>query len=258
MSSKTSQSPVVLLTAASHGIGAGVARVLAARGYRVALLARSEAVLEFAAELGGIGVQGTVEREADLQRLVTAAMESYGRINAVVNNTGHPAKGDLLALNDQDWQNGYDLILGSVIRMARLTTPLLRAQGGGAIVNLSSYAAFSPEKQWTWEELYAYYAGECGIEARPIVLTPEEYAGHRGPYRCGIKNVSFDDLEPRKRFRSESFRTPRQAAHCVARVQELFQQLPAHISRGASNQNQGLHFAHSFCSSNNASICRRR
>ena len=180
MSSETSQSPVVLLTAASQGIGAGVARVLAARGYRVALLARSEAVLALAAELGGIGVQGTVEREADLQRLVVAAMESYGRIDAVVNNTGHPAKGDLLALTDQDWQNGYDLILGSVIRMARITTPLLRAQDGGAIVNLSSYAAFSPEAERpvssifraglaAWTRVYAEYAAAINIRVNSVL-----------------------------------------------------------------------------------------
>jgi len=180
MSSKTSQSPVVLLTAASQGIGAGVARVLAARGYRVALLARSEAVLALAAELGGIGVRGAVEREADLQQLVTAAMESYGRIDAVVNNTGHPAKGDLLALTDQDWQNGYDLILGSVIRMARLTTPLLSAQGGGAIVNLSSYAALSPEAERpvssifraglaAWTRVYAEYAAAINIRVNSVL-----------------------------------------------------------------------------------------
>lgn len=180
MSRKTSQSPVVLLTAASQGIGAGVARVLAARGYRVALLARSKAVLTIAAELNGIGVQGKVESEADLLRLVATAMERYGRIDAIVNSTGHPAKSDLLALTDQDWQNGYDLILGSVIRMARLTTPLLRAQGGGAIVNLSSYAAFSPEAERpvssifraglaAWTRVYAEYAAAMNIRVNSVL-----------------------------------------------------------------------------------------
>ena len=79
-------------------------------------------------------------------------------------------------------------------------------------------------------------------------------AGHRGPYRFGIENVSFDDLEPGKRLRSESFRTPRQASHCVARVQEPFQQLSTNLPRGASNQNKGFHAAFSPGWPNSASI----
>ncbi|MGB8262049.1 MAG: SDR family oxidoreductase [Terracidiphilus sp.] len=180
MTSADGQGRVALVTAASQGIGAGVARVLASRGYRVALLARSEAVLALAEEVGGIGVRGSVESEADLQRLVTAALESYGRIDAVVNNTGHPAKGDLLTLTDQEWRNGYDLILGSVIRMARLTTPVLRAQGGGSIVNLSSYAAYSPEAERpvssvfraglaAWTRVYAEYAAGWKIRVNSVL-----------------------------------------------------------------------------------------
>ena len=139
-----SGAPVALVTAASRGIGAGCARVLAGRGYRLALLARSEAVEALAAELGAVAVRGSVDAPKDLEALVTAALERYGRIDGVVNNTGHPAKGELLALTDEQWRQGVDLVLLSVVRMARLVTPVFERQGGGAIVNVSSLWAVEP------------------------------------------------------------------------------------------------------------------
>jgi NAD(P)-dependent dehydrogenase (short-subunit alcohol dehydrogenase family) len=132
-----------MITAASRGIGAACARTLAARGYRVALLARSEDVHSLATELSGIAVQGSVASEADLRHLVETALAQFGSIDAVVNNTGHVAKGDLLDLSDQDWHDGVDLLLLNVVRMARLVTPVMLNRGG-AIVNISSFAARQP------------------------------------------------------------------------------------------------------------------
>lgn len=136
--------PVAIVTAASRGIGAGCARLLASRGYRVSLLARSEGVHALAAELSGIATAGTVASASDLAAVVERTVATYGRIDAVVNNTGHPAKGDLLALDDAAWQEGFALILQSVVRMARLVTPVFLRQGGGAIVNISSLWAVEP------------------------------------------------------------------------------------------------------------------
>jgi len=136
--------PVAIVTAASSGIGAACARELAGRGYRVALLARSTAVTDLANELGGTAVQGSVSEAADLERLVQHTLDRFGRIDAVVNNTGHPAKGALLEVSDADWHAGLDLLLLSVVRLARLVTPVMKRQGGGAIVNISSFAAQEP------------------------------------------------------------------------------------------------------------------
>ena len=72
-------------------------------------------------------------------------MQRYGSIDAVVNNTGHPPKGALLDIPDEDWHRGLDICVLNVVRMARLVTPQMKAQGGGAIVNISTYAAFEPE-----------------------------------------------------------------------------------------------------------------
>ena len=171
---------VALITAASKGIGAAIARELAARDYRVALLARSESVHGVAKEIGGVGVTGSVTELTSLDRLVGTAMEKWGRVDAVVNNTGHPAKGDLLSLNDDAWREGYALILESAMRMARLVTPIMERQQSGAFVSISSYAAVNPELQRpvssvmraalrAWTKLHAEYCAPKGIRVNAIM-----------------------------------------------------------------------------------------
>lgn len=95
-------------------------------------------------ELGGISLTGSVTEVKDLKTLVERTMGMYGRIDAVVNNTGHPPKGSLLEISDADWHLGLDITLLNVVRMARLVTPIMLEQGGGAFVNISTFAAFEP------------------------------------------------------------------------------------------------------------------
>jgi NAD(P)-dependent dehydrogenase (short-subunit alcohol dehydrogenase family) len=163
---------VAVVTAAGRGMGAAIARELAANQYRVALMSPSGSAVALAEELGGFGLRGSVTEKADIERLVREASSKYGRIDAVVNNTGHPPKGDLLAIEDTTWHSGLDLILLNVIRLMRLVTPIMQAQGGGAIVNISSFAAVAPERPMpvssvfraalsAWTRLYAErYAAE--------------------------------------------------------------------------------------------------
>ena len=139
------QSPVAIVTAASKGMGAATARELARRGYKLALFATSDAVSDLAKELGAVALRGSVTVPADLERLVKTTMETHGRIDAVVNNTGHPPKGELLAIPDADWHAGLDMVLMNVVRMARLVTPQFERQGSGAIVNISTFAAVEPD-----------------------------------------------------------------------------------------------------------------
>jgi NAD(P)-dependent dehydrogenase (short-subunit alcohol dehydrogenase family) len=63
-----------------------------------------------------------------------------------VNNTGHPTKGDLLSIEDEQWHAGLDLIVLNVARVLRRVTPIFKTQGGGAVVNISSFAADAPEQ----------------------------------------------------------------------------------------------------------------
>ena len=87
-----------IITAAGKGMGAAIARELAAAGYNLALLSASGGAMALAEELGGFGLTGSVTSNDDLQKLVEGAMERYGRIDAVVNNTGHPPKGKILEI----------------------------------------------------------------------------------------------------------------------------------------------------------------
>jgi len=81
--------PVAIVTASGQGIGAGIARSFAAAGYRVALMSPSARSVELAAELQGIARRGSVLEPADLTALVDDTLAAYGRLDAVVNNTGH-------------------------------------------------------------------------------------------------------------------------------------------------------------------------
>ncbi len=136
---------VALVTAAGSGMGATVARKLAELDYRVALLSSSGKGEALAAELGGIGVTGSNREPEDLRRLVEAALQKYGGIDAVVNSAGHGPSGPLLEISDEQWHLALEVYLLNVVRITRLVTPHLQARGGGVIVNISTFAAFEPE-----------------------------------------------------------------------------------------------------------------
>lgn len=151
--------PVAIVTAAGKGIGAACATELAERGYAVVLMSPSGASRILADELGGKGMDGSVTEPDDLKRLVDLAVGSYGRIDAVVNNTSHipqtvassisfdpdlQLETPLLDIPDGDWHAGVDLALLNIIRMLRLVTPLMLKNKGGAIVNISTFAALEP------------------------------------------------------------------------------------------------------------------
>src|SRR3712207_1720547 len=135
---------VAIVTAAGSGMGAACARELAGRGYAVALMSTSGNAEALAKELGGLGLTGSVTEEADLETLVGGTLDSYGRIDGVVNSTGHPASGEILDLTDEQWHDALDLVVLNVVRIARLVTPAMLRQGGGAIVNISTFSAFEP------------------------------------------------------------------------------------------------------------------
>ena len=145
MAAAAEVSKVAVVTAASRGMGAAVARELARRGYSLALMSSSGDAQVVAAELGGVAHTGSVTNPDDLSALVELALERYGHIDAVVNNTGHPPKGDLLELSAEDWHAGLDLVLLNAVRTSQLVTPHFVENGGGAIVNISTFAAFEPD-----------------------------------------------------------------------------------------------------------------
>jgi len=171
---------VAIITAAGKGMGAACAKSFAEAGYKVVLMSRSKDALELAKQLGGIGMTGSVLEEQDLKALVELAVKNYGRVDVVLNNTGHPPKGTLLELTNNDWQAGSDLVLMNVIKMARIVTPILQKQGGGAIINISTFAAFEPSLSFpissvmrtalaSYTKLYAQEFGKDNIRMNNIL-----------------------------------------------------------------------------------------
>jgi NAD(P)-dependent dehydrogenase (short-subunit alcohol dehydrogenase family) len=144
LGSHTSRKKVAIVTAAGKGMGAACARELATRGYSLALMSRSDDATNLARNLGGVGLVGSVTNEADLRALVDKTLDAYGRVDAVVNSTGHPPTGDILDITDEEWHAGLDLVVLNVVRMARLVTPIMVRQGEGAMVNISTFSAFEP------------------------------------------------------------------------------------------------------------------
>lgn len=137
---------VAIITAGGSGMGAAAARRLAADGFKVGILSSSGKGEALAEELGGVGVTGSNQSVADLQRLVDAVMEKWGRIDVLVNSAGHGPRAPILEISDDDWHKGMDTYLLNVIRPTRLVAPVMQRQKGGVIINISSAWTFEPSE----------------------------------------------------------------------------------------------------------------
>jgi NAD(P)-dependent dehydrogenase (short-subunit alcohol dehydrogenase family) len=190
-----SDRPVAIITAAGSGMGAAIARELAGRGYAVAILSSSGKGEALAQELGGIGITGSNLEVADLERLVERTLAEFGRIDALVNSAGHGPKGELLQISDEDWHRGLEVYLLNVIRMCRLVTPAMERQGKGAIVNISTYATFEPEKSFP----------TSGVFRAGLAAFTKLYADAHAAKNIRINNILpgfIDSLPERAEFRA--------------------------------------------------------
>lgn len=135
---------VAVVTAGGSGMGAAVARRFAQDGYKVAILSSSGKGEALAAELGGVGVTGSNQSNDDIQKLTDLTLEKFGRIDVLVNSAGHGPRAPILEITDDQWHTGLDVYLMNVIRPTRIIAPLMVAQKGGAIINISTAWAFEP------------------------------------------------------------------------------------------------------------------
>jgi len=138
------QQRVAVVVAGGSGMGAAAARKLHEAGFALGILSSSGKGEALAHELGGVGVTGSNQSVADLQRLVDAVVQRFGRIDVLVNGAGHGPKGALLEISDEDWMRGLEVYFLNVVRATRLVAPLMQRQGGGSIINISTAWAFEP------------------------------------------------------------------------------------------------------------------
>ena len=144
------QGRVAIITGAGKGIGAGIARGFAEAGASVVLAARTESDLQaLAAELTGMGgevlcVPTDVLEFDQLQALVAATMERFGRIDILVNNAGGFPPKPMLQTSAREFEAALRFNVTTAFELSRLCAPQLAERGEGCILNISSIAGEKP------------------------------------------------------------------------------------------------------------------
>lgn len=153
-----------VITGAGRGQGAATAALFAAEGAAVvvgdidfdAATESAKAILD----AGGtaVAVRADVSTAAGAEAMVAAAMTNFGRLDALVNNAGVTLFKQVEDITEQEWDRVVDIDLKGVFLTCRAAIPLMRAAGGGSIVNVSSTAAVKAQRHHT-----AYSAAKAGV-----------------------------------------------------------------------------------------------
>lgn len=134
-----------IVCGASAGIGLGIAESLAREGANVVMFARRRELVEREAErLGGLAVVGDVTSADDLERLVGTAVDNFGGIDIVVNNSGGPPRTTAAELTAGQVEAAVQLLLVSIVRLTGLCLPYLERSACGRIVNVTSSTVREP------------------------------------------------------------------------------------------------------------------
>jgi NAD(P)-dependent dehydrogenase (short-subunit alcohol dehydrogenase family) len=142
---------VAVVTGASKGIGRAIARELAGQGAHLVVNARGREALDaVAAELRDRGcavepVAADVATPDGAAAIVDAARARFGRIDVLVNNAGKGSPKPILEQTDADWHASLELNLMSAVRLSLRVVPMMRAQSGGRIINISSRVGRQPD-----------------------------------------------------------------------------------------------------------------
>lgn len=137
---------VVIVTGASAGIGEATARMLATGGASVVLVARRQERLDqLKKEIEQTGapalaIAADVTSPEDRERIVQSTMSRFGRIDGLVNNAGYGQRGPIEMVPIEAIRRNFETNLFSLIALTQLVIPIMRNQGGGRIVNVSSVA----------------------------------------------------------------------------------------------------------------------
>ncbi|GGH76648.1 3-oxoacyl-[acyl-carrier protein] reductase [Pullulanibacillus pueri] len=142
----------VIVTAASKGLGKGVARQLAYEGANVLIASRDESllqkgVMELKEETGHSNIDYAVcdmTKASDIKAMVAKTVSLFGGVDGLVNNSGGPPAGEFHDFTDADWEQAFELNLLSFIRTIREVLPYMKKAGEGRIVNLASSSFKQP------------------------------------------------------------------------------------------------------------------
>jgi 3-oxoacyl-[acyl-carrier protein] reductase len=134
-----------IVCGASSGIGLGIAESLAGEGANVVMFARRQELLEREAErIGGLAVAGDVTSAEDLERLVQTAVDTYGGVDILVNNSGGPPRATASELDASQVETAVQLLLVSIVRLTALCLPHLERSAAGRVVTVTSSTVREP------------------------------------------------------------------------------------------------------------------
>jgi dehydrogenase/reductase SDR family member 4 len=144
---------VAIITGASKGIGEAMAQMLAAQGAKVVVNSRKQDAVDEVAQAivqtGGeaIGVAGQVGNKEDCQHIFDAAMQAFGRVDILINNAAtNPVFGPVENTDDKAFNKIMEVNVKAPFELAKLCLPVMQANGGGSIINISSIGGVSPEQ----------------------------------------------------------------------------------------------------------------
>jgi 3-oxoacyl-[acyl-carrier protein] reductase len=155
---------VAIVTGASKGIGRAIACELAAAGLDLVVNARGRDLLDaIADEIRSRGrqveaVAADVATPEGAAVVIERARECFGRVDVLVNNAGKGAPKRLLDLTEDDWHASFELNLMSAVRLSVGCVPIMQAQGGGRIINISSRVGRQPDPYFA-----AYAAAKAAL-----------------------------------------------------------------------------------------------
>ena len=152
MSDKPLEGKVALITGASKGIGEAMAHTFAQYGAKVIVNSRKQDAVDLVAKAiiteGGeaVGIAGQVGSIEDVKSIFEKAMSAYGRIDILVNNAAaNPVFGPVELTDERAFNKIMDVNVKAPFELAKLCLPVMQANGGGSIINISSIGGLSPE-----------------------------------------------------------------------------------------------------------------
>jgi 3-oxoacyl-[acyl-carrier protein] reductase len=159
---------VAIVTGSSQGIGKAIAYGLAREGAKLTICARTESTLKATAkEIESVFGTEVLPFPADLkvkeniQAMMKATADKFGRIDVLVNNTGGPPSALFSETTDKDWQETFDSLMMSVVNCCREVIPYMKANKWGRIINMTSFAAKQPAERLVLSN--AIRAGVLGL-----------------------------------------------------------------------------------------------
>lgn len=146
------QGKSALVTGGASGFGAAIAETFAREGAKVTILdLNGGGAASVAEQIGGASVQGDVTKAADINAAVATAQDRGGALDIVVNNAGWTHRNKpMLDVTEEEYDRLYDINVRSIFHMTRACVPVMRAQGGGVILNIGSTAGIRPRPGLTW------------------------------------------------------------------------------------------------------------